>query len=161
MDDFSYSTIRSFNEYVNNSDNLSIGTGEQLILNAKPGHMKLDRDTISVMFYDQTYTDFTGRGVGTTTGRRSDLWCQVDCLTPPNNEGEPREGACRKLKDKFETTWKATVRFPVKSYGTAGTQVERYGYIRQESASPEDAEEMEGWSRWRLDYHIHAIDTDA
>ena len=160
MNDFSYSVIRSFNEYINGSANLSIGTGEQLILNARPGHMKLDRDTISVQFYDQTYTDYTGRGVGTTTGRRSDLWCQVDCWTPPNNESEPREGACRKLADKVSQTFKDTVRFPVKSYGTAGTAIERYGYIRQESASPMDVEEMEGWSRWRLSYRLHAIDTE-
>ncbi len=160
MNDFSYSVTRSFNEYINGTVNLAIGTGEQLILNARPGHMKLDRDTIAVQFYDQTFTDFVGRQVGTSKGRRSDLWCQVDVYAPPNNEGEPRQGACRKLKDRFEETFKDTVRFPVKSYGTAGTAIERYGYIRQESASPMDVEEMEGWSRYRLDYRIHCIDTE-
>ena len=160
MDNFTYSTIRSFNEYINNSDNFTVGTGEQLILNARPGHMKLDKDTVSVYFYDQRMTDYHGRTVGTTTGRKVDLWCQIDVWSPPDNQGEAREGACRQLKDRFEQVWKADVRFPVKSYGTVGTAIERYGYIRQESASPMDVPDMDGWSRWRLHYQMWCIDTD-
>ena len=160
MNDFTYSLIRSFNQYINGSNHLAMGTDEQLILNPKPGHKDLDRDTISVEFYDSLSEDYFGRSVGTTTGRKVNLWCQVDVLSPPNNSGEPRAGACRKLKDKYEQVWKSTLRFPVLLWdGTGGTAIERYAYIRQLSAAPRPMDDMEGWSGWRLDYKLWCIDT--
>lgn len=160
MNDFSYSIVRSFNQYMNGSDNLAIGADEQLILTKSP-HTKMDRDTVTVEFYDEVPKDYLGRRVGSTTGRHVDLWCQIDCWSPPNSSGEPRAGANRKLKDKVEQVWKDTPRFPVISYGTAGTQVEVYAYIRQEGASTVPVEDMVGWTRWRLNYHMWAIDTET
>lgn len=161
MDDFTYSIIRSFNQYVNNPSNFGTAIGEQLILNADPGHVDLDRDTVSIYFYDEVFRDYRGRSVGTAQGREVELYFQADVFSPPNNAGEPRQGACRKLKDKFEEIWKGNCRFPVLSWdGTGGTQVERYAYIRQQSAAPMPSEDMDGWSRWRLDYRITCIDTE-
>ena len=160
MNDFSYSIVRSFNQYMNGTDNLTIGADEQLILKKSP-HTKMDRDTVTVEFYDEIFKDYLGRQTGSSQGRRADLWCQIDCWSPPNSSGEPRQGANRKLKDKVEQVWKDTARFPVVSYGTAGTQAEVYAYIRQESASTIPVEEMAGWSRWKLNFKIWAIDTET
>ena len=158
MNDFTYSAIRSFNQYLNT--NLSVGTDEQLILTPSR-FTDLDKDTVRVEFYDQTYSDSLGRFVGTSQGRNSKLYIQIDCLSPPNAEGEERSGANRKLKDRVEEVFKDTIRIPILSYGTAGTQVERNGFIRQDGAMPiPDEGNMPGWTRWKLNYRMEVVDTE-
>ena len=45
---------------------------------------------------------------------------------------------------------------------SSGTSVERSVNIRQRGAHPEVVgDTMEGWTRWRLDYELWAVDTDA
>jgi hypothetical protein len=161
VNNFYYSVCRSMNQWLNGTNNISVGTDERVILNAYPGHISLDRDTIAVQYYDQNYDDFVGRRVGSTSGRSSNVWMQIDCYSPPNNEGEPRQGANRKLADRVMDAFKGTQRIPVLSYGTAGTAIEGYAYVRQNSCMPMPVEEMEGWSRTKLDFRITAVDTDT
>lgn len=161
MNDFYYSVTRSINQYLNGTANLSIGTGEQLVLNWHPGHVLLNKDTVAVHYYDQTYDEYIGRAVGTTTGRSANIWMQIDVWSPPNENDEPRQGANRQLADRVAQVFKGTHRIPVLSYGTAGTAVEGYAFVKQNSCTPMPVEEMEGWSRNRLDFSISAIDTDT
>lgn len=160
MDNFTYSVVRSFNQYMN--ANFSPGTDEQLILNPYPSQKELTKDTVSVHFYDEVITEVGGgRYVGSSQGRFGDFYCQIDCWCPPNVAGEPRNGANRQLKDKVEKVLKPQVRINLLAWdGTQGTTVAGGMYVRQTAARWNPVEEMDGWTRWSLDYRIRAVDTD-
>ncbi len=166
MNDFSYSAIRSFNQYMNanlGTDVLSVsGTVGTLILNAYPGQVKLQNDTVTCYFYDETFDEIGGgRMASGTKARIANMWAQVDVWSPPNNSGEPRQGANRKFKDRVEEALKDKVRIDLIRWdGTGGTTVNGGMYVRQRSASWMPDEEMDGWSRWRLDYELRAVDYD-
>jgi hypothetical protein len=160
MNDFTYSAIRSFNQYLN--ANLSLGTDQQLVLNAYPGQVKLDKDTVSVNFYDFRVREIGGgRQVSGSRGRFGEMWCQIDVFSPPNSQGEPRQGANRKLVDDVAEVFKGKTNINLLSWdGTGGTSVAGGMHIRQTGATPMVEEGMEGWSRWRMDYYIRAVDTE-
>lgn len=153
-----YNVIRSFNQFLNGT--LSLGTDQQLILNPYPSQKELDRDTVSVHFFDERVRELHGRRVGGSDGRIVDSWCQIDVWSPPNSSGEPRNGANRTLKDTVESVFKPKVRIPLINYGTAGTTEVGGMYVRQESASWLPVEDMKNWCRWSLTYRIRAVDTD-
>jgi hypothetical protein len=123
----------------------------------------MDDDCVTVQFYDQRYQEFHGRQVGGSQGRLADLWVQIDCWSPPNAQGESREGANRQLKDEVETVFKSKVRIPLISYGSGGTSgTSEVGglYVREESAQPMDDPDMKAWSRWALTYRLKARETE-
>ena len=161
MDDFSYSVIRSFNQYLNT--NYATASGEQLVLNPYPGQVNIKgSDTVSVHFYDRRITEIGGgRQVSGSEARFGEFWCKVDCWSPPNSAGEPRNGANRKLVDKVEKVLKPKVRINLLQWdGTGGTTVAGGMYVRQTGAAWLPVEEMDGYTRWQLDYKIRAVDTD-
>ncbi len=162
MDDFSYSAIRSFNQFLNGS--LSLGTGEQLVLNPYPGHLNLEgSDTVSVHFYGMSIEEFGGgRWAGGSKGRKANLACQIDVWSPPNSSGEARNGANRKLKDKVEQVFKDRARINLLQWdGTGGTTVAGGMHVRQTDSAWMPVEEMEGWTRWRLEYKVWGIDHEG
>jgi hypothetical protein len=123
----------------------------------------MNADTVTVSFFDQQFTEVGGRQVGGSKGRLADLWCQIDCWSPPNAGGESREGANRQLKDEVETVFKAKTRIPLISYGsggTSGTTAVGGLYVREESAQPMDDPDLKAWSRWALTYRLKARETE-
>lgn len=163
MIDFTYSVIRSFNQYMASNlgtDKLVVsGTLGTLLLNSHPANANLTNDTVTCYFYDEQIRETGGRMVG-TKGRIGDFWCQIDVFSPPNANGEPRQGINRQFKDRVEEALKPKVRVDLIEYGTAGTSVAGGMYVRQESASWQPQDDMDGWSRWRLQYKLSAVDTD-
>jgi hypothetical protein len=161
VNDFTYSAIRSFNQHLNTT--LGTATDRQLVLNAYPGKVTLDKDTVSVHFYDERFSEIGGgRWAGGSRGRFGELWCQIDVLSPPNTAGEPRAGANRQLKDDVEECFKAKARINLLQWdGTGGTTVAGGMYVRELGATWIPDEEMEGWCNWKLDYYIRAVDHEA
>ncbi len=166
MNDFTYSAIRSFNQYMNANLGTSVlavsGTVGTLILNAYPGQMKLKNDTVTCYDYDMTFDEIGGgRMANGTKARIANISFQVDVWSPPNNNGEPRQGANRKFADRVEEALKDKVRINLIQWdGTGGTTVNGGMYVRQRSASPENDDNMDGWTRRRLDYELRAVDYD-
>lgn len=163
MNDFTYSVVRSFNQYTNANLGTSFAVGGStgtVILNPFQGHIELDRDTASFDFYDERIREIGGgREAGGSKGRYGEFWVQCDVWSPPTPNGEPRQGANRKFKDLVEQAFKNKVRIDLLSWdGTGGTTVQGGMFIRQEGASPMADESMEGWSRWRLNYYLRAVD---
>jgi hypothetical protein len=158
MNDFTYSVIRSFNQYLNT--NLGTAADQQLVLNAYPGHLLLDKDTVAVHFYNERIAEIGGgRWAGGSRGRIGEFWCQIDVWSPPNAQGEPRQGANRKLKDDVEQVFKNKVRIDLLQWdGTGGTQVAGGMLVRELSAQWLPGEGEDGWSRWALDYYVRAVD---
>jgi len=159
MDDFSYSLVRSFNQFLN--ANLSMGTDEQLVFKRSP-KTDLDKDTVFVEFYDNRIDGIGGgRQVGGSRGRWSNDWAQIDVYSPPNTQGESREGAHRQLVDRVAQVFKGSMMVPLIQYGTAGTQEVRRIRVRQESGKRSDpGPEMEGWTRTTMSYRLRTVDTD-
>jgi len=167
LNDFTYSVVRSFNQYANanlGTDVLTVGgSAGTVILNAYPGHYTLDRDTVTFQVYDERITEIGGgRWAGDSQGRLKEMWIQADVWSPPNTQGEPRQGANRKFKDKVEEAFKDRVRINLLQWdGTGGTTVAGGMYVRQLSSSPMPTDDMEGWSRWKLEYLVRAVDHDS
>lgn len=161
MNDFSYSVVRSFNQYFN----AHFGTGgdSRLSLKTYDPHRQLDSDTVTVQFYDEQIREIGGgRQAGGSRGRFGEFYVQVDCWSPPNSAGESREGTNRQLKDEVEQVWKGKARVPLLAWdGTGGTTVVGGMQVRQQSASFIQDPDMEGFSRWRLDYMIRAVDHES
>ena len=158
MDDFTYSVVRSFNQYVNT--NFSCGTDEQLLLDESPPYTDLDKDTVACHFYDENIKEVgLGRQTdGTRKGRFGEFWLQADVMSPPDEDGFVRDGANRKLKDKFEDVLKSSVRINLLEWdGTGGSTIAGGMFVRQEGATWVETE-MEGWSRWRLGFYMRAVD---
>jgi hypothetical protein len=167
MDNFTYSVVRSFNQYINSAlgtATLTIdGTTGTLMLTEYPAKIPLDRDTVGVHFYQETFEEISGgRWAGGSRGRFGLFGCQIDILSPPNTQGEMRAGANRKLKDAVEGVLKDRTRLNLLQWdGTGGTTVAGGMYVRQTEASFEPQNDLEGWARWRLDYHIRAVDHEG
>lgn len=163
MNDFSYSAIRSFNQYLNSQ--FTATATEQLVLNPYPGHVDLSssKDTVSVHFYDSTIEEIGGgRWAGGSRGRFVNLYCQIDVWSPPNSSGEARNGANRKLKDKVEDCLKDKTRIDLLSWdGTGGTTLAGGMYVRQQGASWIPTEGEDNYCRWSLDYRVRAVDHET
>lgn len=166
MNNFTYSAIRSWNQYLNANLGTSVlavsGSVGTLVLNAYPGQVKLSNDTVTAYVYDEVISEVgCGRMASGSKARDVTFHSQVDVWSPPNPQGEPRQGANRKFKDIVEESLKDKVRIDLLQWdGTGGTTINGGMYVRQESASWMPDDNMDGWSRWRLSYVLRAVDYD-
>lgn len=159
MDNFSYSLVRSFNQFFNT--NFSAGTDEQLILK-RDDKTEMNKDTAFVEHYDERLDPIGGgRQVSGSRGWFDVNWVQIDCYSPPNAQGQSRDGAHRKFVDKVNQVFTGSWMLPLVDYGTAGTTEMGRIRVRKESAARIPAgPEMEGWNRTTITYRLTAVNTE-
>lgn len=165
MNQFTYSVVRSFNQFMASqlgTDTLAVsGSTGTLLLNAYPGNYDLVKDTVTCQFYNEVIQEVGGgRYASGSRSRFGEFNAQIDVWSPPNANGEPRQGANRQFKDCVEQALKSRVRINLIDYGTAGTSIVGGMMVRQTDAQSMPVDDMAGWSRWRLGYRIKALDSD-
>lgn len=166
MNSFTYSVVRSFNQYMagalGTANLTASGSTASLVLNAYPPYKDMSGDTVTCYVFDEVIKEVGGgRMASGTKSRIGNFAFQVDVWSPPNANSEPRQGANRQFKDAVEQALKPKVRINLVDYsGTAGTSVAGGMFIRQEDARWMPDENLPGWSRWRLGYRLKAVDSD-